>query len=171
MKRLLAILYEACGWLAGLAMAAMLTMIVLNIAGGQFGFFIRGLDSYAGYLMASSIFLALPYTLKAGEHIRVTLLLDRFGLRAKRGLEIACHVIACVFSGLLALACIRLVWLSWQFEELSQSQDATPLWIPQAPFAFGAVMLFVAFVEELVDELRGVRQAPSASPDGPARVE
>lgn len=171
MKRLLAVLYEACGWLAGLSMAAMLVMIVLNIAGGQFGFFIRGLDAYAGYLMASSIFLALPYTLRAGEHIRVTLLLDRLGLGARHGLEITCHVVACVFSGLLALACLRLVWLSWQFHELSQSQDASPLWIPQLPFAFGATMLFVAFLEDLIDELRGVRKAPAASPDGPAHVE
>jgi TRAP-type C4-dicarboxylate transport system permease small subunit len=169
-KRVLAVLYEACGWLAGLSLAAMLVMIVLNVAGGQFGFFIRGLDAYAGYLMASSIFLALPYTLKAGEHIRVTLLLERLGVRARRGFEIACLVLACLFSGLLALACLRLVWLSWQFHEISQSMDAMPLWIPQAPFAFGAVMLFVAFAEDLIDELRGVRRAPAAS-DGPAHVE
>jgi TRAP-type C4-dicarboxylate transport system permease small subunit len=91
-------------------------------------------------------------------------------VKVRRQFEIACLAVACVFSGLLALACLRLVWISWQFHEISQATDATPLWIPQAPFAFGAVMLFVAFVEDLIDELRGVRRAPTAT-DGPSHVE
>jgi hypothetical protein len=38
---------------------------------------VPGADSYAGYRMAASGFLALAHTFKGGEHIRVTLVLER----------------------------------------------------------------------------------------------
>ena len=34
-----------------------------------------------------------------------------------------------------------------------------PIWIPQSGLALGAVLLFVAFVDELVRVLRGARPA------------
>jgi ABC-type antimicrobial peptide transport system permease subunit len=36
--------------------------------------------------------------------------------------------------------------------------DATPLWLPQLTMAFGAVVLAIAFVDELVLEWRGTRR-------------
>jgi hypothetical protein len=37
---------------------------------------VPGTDAYAGYFMAASGFLALAHTLKHGEHIRVTLVIN-----------------------------------------------------------------------------------------------
>ena len=170
MRRALRALYTACGALAGAALVLMLAMIALNIAGGQFGFFVRGLDALAGYLMAAAIFLALPYTFKAGEHIRVTLLIQRLAPRARRAVEIGSLLVGIALAALLAWASIRLAWLSWVFDDISQSTDRMPLWIPQAPFAFGALMLAVAFLEDLVDEVLGRRVPPTAS-DEPSHVE
>ena len=51
--------------------------MVLGIASRLLGFYVRGTDDYAGYSMAASAFLALGYTFKHGEHIRVSLLLER----------------------------------------------------------------------------------------------
>ena len=50
-------------------------------SGACSSFNLRGTDAYAGYCMAAAAFLALAHTLKRGEHIRVTLFLDRFGPR------------------------------------------------------------------------------------------
>jgi TRAP-type C4-dicarboxylate transport system permease small subunit len=170
MRALLRFLYGLASALAGLCLVLMLVMIVLNIAGGVFGFFIRGLDAYAGYLMAGGIFLALAHTFKSGEHIRVTLIVERLTGAPHRLLELACLALGVALTGLLAWACVRLAWLSWVFNDVSQSTDRAPLWIPQAFFAFGAVMLFVAFAEDLVDELLGRRVAPKKT-DEPAHVE
>ena len=38
------------------------------------------------------------------------------------------------------------------------SNDATPLWVPQLAMALGTLVLFIAFVDEWVLELRGQRQ-------------
>ena len=111
--------------------------------------------------MAAAGFLALAHTLKRGEHIRVTLLLSRVGLRAHRGLEIWSHGVAVLLSGLLAFYACRLAWQSRAFNDISTGNDATPLWIPQLAMAAGMVVLFIAFVDEFVCELRGrARTAP-----------
>jgi hypothetical protein len=44
---------------------------------------------------------------------------------------------------------------------VSTSSDATPLWIPQLSMAVGALVLLVAFADELVLEWRGLRQGPA----------
>ncbi len=62
-----------------------------------------------------------------------------------------------LLAGLFAWFSLRLVWQSHQFNDMSTGNDATPLWIPQIAMAVGTVLLFVAFVDEWVQELRGLR--------------
>jgi TRAP-type C4-dicarboxylate transport system permease small subunit len=63
-----------------------------------------------------------------------------------------------VLAGALAFYGVRLAVQSWQFSDISTGNDATPLWIPQIAMAVGAVVLFIAFVDELVGEWRGTRR-------------
>jgi hypothetical protein len=49
------------------------------------------------------------------------------------------------------------VWQSHVFNDISTGNDATRLWIPQLSMAAGTVILLIAFVDELVLELRGRR--------------
>jgi TRAP-type C4-dicarboxylate transport system permease small subunit len=171
LRTVLDTLYRGCALLAGLFMVALLVSVCLQIAGGLFGFYLRGTDAMAGYFMAASIFLALPYTLKAGDHIRVTLVLQRLDGPARRGMEVFCLVAAVLLSGFFAWYSVRQCWLSYLFKEMSQSDDRAPLWVPQIGMAVGTVMLFVAFLEALIDELLGRTPAATLQSDEPARVE
>ena len=66
---------------------------------------------------------------------------------------------AAVFlSGLFAWYAVRLAWNSHAFNDVSTSNDATPLWIPQLTMAVGCVILFIAFLDEWWLELRGLRE-------------
>jgi TRAP-type C4-dicarboxylate transport system permease small subunit len=56
----------------------------------------------------------------------------------------------------------RLSWQSYTFHDISTGNDATPLWIPQLSMAIGTLILFIAFVDELVLQLRGQRLQPSS---------
>ena len=60
---------------------------------------------------------------------------------------------------LLAYYSIRLSWQSYTFHDISTSNDATPLWIPQIPMALGTVVLAIAFIDELILEILGKRVA------------
>jgi len=156
-RRALDALYDGAAWLAALAMVGLLLMVLLSIVSRQAGFHVPGTDAYAGYLMAAAGFLALAHTLKKGEHIRVTLLLGKLQGQARRAMELWALAAASFLAGLFAFYSARLVWQSHLFHDISTSNDATPLWIPQLAMAAGTLILAIAFVDELVMALRGQR--------------
>ncbi len=162
MRRWLDGLYDGAAWLAALCLVGLLAMVLLSIVSRQLHFHVPGTDAYAGYLMAASGFLAMAHTLKKGEHIRVTLLLSALKGRAHKAMELWALAAATALAGLSAFYSARLVWQSRLFNDISTSNDATPLWIPQLSMAIGAAILCIAFVDELVLELRGRRMAVSS---------
>ncbi len=163
MRKLLNGLYDGAAALAAVCMVGLLIMVLLSVLGREFNFHVRGTDAYAGYLMAGAGFLALAHTLKRGEHIRVTLLLAKLTGPAKRSMEIWSLFAASALAGLFAWYSIKLVVNSWQFHDISTSNDATPLWIPQVSMAVGAVVLLIAFVDDLILEWRGERIVHASS--------
>lgn len=157
MRRLLDLLYDASAWLAAAAMVGVLAMVLLSIISRQLDFHVPGTDAYAGYAMAAAGFLALAHTLKRNEHIRVTLILGRLHGRARRALELWALSAAVLLAALFAFYSARLALVSWQLNDVSTSNDATPLWIPQLAMAVGTVVLLIAFIDEWVQQLRGRR--------------
>ena len=157
MRKLLDGLYNSAAALAALFMVGLLAMVLLSIVSRQLHFHVPGTDAYAGYLMAASGFLALAHTLKRGEHIRVTLLIDALKGQAKKAMEIWALAVATLLALLFAAYSCKLAWQSRAFNDISTGSDATPLWIPQLAMAFGAVILLIAFIDELVLEIQGRR--------------
>lgn len=159
MRRLLDALYDGAAWLAAVMMVGTLAAVLASMLDRFVTLPIKGLDMYAGYFMAGAGFLSLAHTLKRGEHIRVTLLLNSVGVRARRGLELWSLSMAVLLSGALAYYSVRLSWQSWDFHDVSTGNDATPLWIPQLSMALGTLVFFIAFVDEWWLEVRGRRVA------------
>ena len=157
MRKALNALYDGAAWLAALFMVGLLVMVLLSVVSRLLHFHVPGTDAYAGYLMAGAGFLALAHTLKRGEHIRVTLLLAALTGKAKRGMEIWALSAAVALAALSAFYSCRLAWQSHVFNDISTGNDATRLWIPQLSMAVGTVILCIAFIDELVLELRGRR--------------
>jgi TRAP-type C4-dicarboxylate transport system permease small subunit len=153
-------LYDATAALGAVAMVLLLAMVVLSIVSRQVGFNVPGIDAYAGYMMAAAGFLAMAHTLKKGEHIRVTLLVGSLRGAARRGAEVWALFAASLLAVLMAVYSCKLAWQSHAFHDISTSNDATPLWLPQLAMAIGSVVLAIAFVDELVLEIRGRRAVP-----------
>jgi len=147
LRRTLDGFYAALMALSALAMVACFAAVMLGIADRQFGFGLRGLDAYSGYAIAAALFLAMPGTLQRGEHIRVTLLLQRLPARLRAVLEWWCLGAGAALTLALAVYAVRLVWVSFETHDISQGSDATPLWLPQVGMALGCVGLAVAFVD------------------------
>ncbi len=162
MRKVLDALYDGAAALAAVFLFGLLIMVLLSIGGRQLDFYVPGTDAYAGYLMAASGFLALAHTLKRGEHIRVTLVLAALSGRWKKALELWALAFAAVLSCLFAFYCCRLSWQSHAFNDISTGSDATPLWIPQIAMGLGAVIMAIAFIDELVLEILGQRTFQSS---------
>lgn len=159
MRKWLDGLYELSAWVAGLLMIVILVMVVLNIVARWLHFEAPGADAYAGYATAGAGFMALASTLKHGEHIRVSLLIGKVQGRARRVWEVLVLTAAALLAGFLAFYSVHLAWQSWEIHDVSVAIDATPLWIPQLLMAAGTIVFFIAFCDELVLELLGMRAA------------
>ena len=150
MRAFLDSLYRLSGGLAAVGMVATLVRVTSGVVTRPLGIYLPGTDDYAGYAMAACGFLALAYTFKHGEHIRVGLVLERVGPRMRAALEWFSLASGTAVAAALAFYSVRLVLQSHEFEEISQGVDATPLWIPQLTMAFGSIVLLVALVDDLV---------------------
>lgn len=116
---------------------------------------IDGLDAYAGYAIAAALFFALPGTLQNGDHIRVTLVLDRLPVRWRAGFEWFCLASALALTVYIACYAMRSVWISYVTHDISPAADASPLWIPQISMAMGCIGFALAFAHALILRFRG----------------
>ncbi len=158
MRRTLDFTYDAAAVLAALFLMGTLAMVLLGIVGRLLDFHVPGTDAYAGYCMAGAGFLALAHTLKRGEHIRVTLILERLTGGAHRALALWAFAAGALLALLFAYYSVRLAWQSFDFHDISTANDATPLWIPQLTMAAGTVIFAVALLDELFLEIAGKRK-------------
>lgn len=149
MANLLNQFYRLLMTLSCLAMVSAFVAIILGVAAREFQWDFQGLDAYAGYAIAATLFLALPGTLKHGDHIRVTLVMQRLSPRAQNALEYWCLAAASALAVYLAWFACRLVWVSYVTHDVSPSADASPLWIPQLAMALGCIGFATSFCHAL----------------------
>ena len=147
-------LYRVCGAIAGICLLALLAVIIMQMVARWLGFAFPGSTDYAGYLMAAASFFALGYALGHGAHIRVNLLLSRLG-RFRRIGETWCLLIGSALAVYFAWFAVKANYLSWRLGDISQGQDATPLWLPQLAMSAGTVVLAIALIDHLLRALRG----------------
>ena len=110
---------------------------------------ILSLNEIGGYLLAAASFLALGGTLKAGAHIRVTLVLAALSERGRRYVELWAFGFAAATAGYMTGHLINFAWVSFRFHEVSPGVIRVPLVYPQAAMALGALILTVALMDEL----------------------
>ncbi len=144
--------------LMGLSCVAMLAAfgtVMLGVLAREAKWDIAGLDAYAGYAIAAALFLALPGTLQHGDHIRVTLLLDRVSPKMRGILEWWSLGAGFALTAYVAWYAMRLVWVSYSTHDVSPAADASPLWIPQLAMALGCVGFALSFAHALALRWRG----------------
>lgn len=148
-------LYRFAGYLAGLFLIVIFLLMMSLSLGREFGINIPAGDDFAAWSMAAMAFLGLASTFKAGELIRVGLILERWPTRVRRIVETACLSIGVAVIGYFAWYAVQMTYDSWRFNDIAQGVLAIPLWIPQLGYSSGLVILAIAFADELVHVLTG----------------
>ena len=146
-------LYLVSGIIAALCLVSILGLIVLQMVARWTGEVVPGAPDYAGYCMAGASFFAFAHALNRGAHIRVSIVLNFVGPTLKRVLETWCFGIATALGWYFAYYAGRAVYFSWKFGDISQGQDATPLWIPQMAMVIGVIVFAIAITDHLVHVL------------------
>ena len=162
MRRLLDNLYASALWASALCLAAIALLVGAQLAGRlldgalalvhlpRTDFVILSLAEISGYLLAAASFLALAGTLKAGAHIRVTMVLGFMSERMRRFAEVWAFGFSAAAAGYMTWQFANFAYVSLRFHEVSTGVVRVPLAYPQAVMAFGAGILTVALIDELI---------------------
>jgi TRAP-type C4-dicarboxylate transport system permease small subunit len=110
---------------------------------------------YSSYLMAAAFTFGAAMTLRAGGHIRVTLVLARVTPAGRRWMETVLAAVGVAFTGFLAVAMINFTWRSYSAGQVSISSES-PLWVPQALVTFGICLLVLQFVARFFQAVLGL---------------
>jgi TRAP-type C4-dicarboxylate transport system permease small subunit len=163
LRRFLDRLYAASGALAAVCLASIAAVMLAQAGMREFGFLLRGADDIVAWLCAACAFLALGHTFRRGELVRIGLVADRLPPRVRRPVALGALGVSLAFVGYMLYAVARFVYESWKFNEVAQGLIAIPIWIPQMSFVMGALILFVAMVDEFVVLARGGKPAYEAA--------
>tara|TARA_B100000674_G_scaffold231260_1_gene190300 strand:- start:1993 stop:2481 length:489 start_codon:yes stop_codon:yes gene_type:complete len=143
-------LYRFSGYIAAIFLILVAVFILIGISSRIFGFYIRGLAEYSGYCMASASFFALAYTFVEGGHIRITLFLEKLSGLKRRIVEVWCLSVGTFFSGYLAFYFVKMLIISYKFQERSEGADEILIWIPQTSVALGSAIFFISVLHQLI---------------------
>ena len=155
MRRFLDRLYLASAALGATFIFLIMLLMIGQSVAREFGVRTGAINDIVAWLCAAASFFAMAHAFKHGDFVRVTLLLDSLPARPRRALEITSLTLATVAVAYLAYWANRFTYDSWVFEEKAQGLLPIPIWIPQASFALGSILLLVAVLDELVLVLRG----------------
>ena len=167
MRRALDLVYAAALAASAAALVAIAALVFLQIGGrildrsllalgrDAIGFQVPSLAEIGGFLFVGAAFLALPATLRAAGHVRVTMLAQALPPRASRAVTVV------VLAAALALA-VFAAWHSgvqavdsWAFNSVSFGMVRIPLWIPQGVMTLGLGLFALALADDLVTALAG----------------
>jgi TRAP-type C4-dicarboxylate transport system permease small subunit len=150
MRQALDSLYRLSGLLSAFFLLMIAVLVTAQIVGRMFDVLIPSADDFARLSMAASSFLGLAWALRRGAHIRVALLLEKFSPSRRRAAELVCLALGTALTGYFAFYAIDMVIDGILFPEFTIGLIPIPKWIPQIAMATGAVVLFIAFLDDLV---------------------
>jgi TRAP-type mannitol/chloroaromatic compound transport system permease small subunit len=170
-------LYAIALWLSALCLLVIAVLVGLQLVGRMLdsalsllgvpvlGWQILSLAEIAGYLLAAASFLALAPTLKAGAHIRVTMLLSALGEARRRYIELAAFAFSVAACSYMTWHLAHFAWVSFKFDEVSTGVIRVPLAYPQMMMAIGALILTIALIDETLIIVRAGRPTFRAAED------
>lgn len=173
MRRMLDAIYLAAGVAGALAILAIFLLVGFQVAARiadwsmrllglqPFGTAIPSIAEICGFLLAAGSFLALPYTLMRGGHIRIGLVSDRLPAAARRYVETIVGLAATVLSGYAAIAMGRLAFKSFSFGDVSYGILPIPLALPQSLMCVGLVIMTIALIDVTVARFLSGRPLPA----------
>lgn len=130
--------------LSALALILMEALILVEIVGRKlFNWSTMMVDEYSAYFFCA-IFLGLGYTLIAGRHIRVSVLISRLSPANLRKVNIFCFFTGTSIMAYATYTLGLLCWKNFDAGAIAMTPIATPLFIPQTVMFIGALVFTIA---------------------------
>lgn len=167
MRKALDALYGAALFGACLSMVAIAVLVLIQVIGriidriadifgmARIGLAVPSIAEIGGFLFICAAFLALPATLRAAGHVRVTIALRFAGEKSGRVLTAFVLIVALGLAAFASWTVGMQTYESFVRGSLSYGIVPIPLFIPQLVMTAGLVIFTVAILDELVMLLSG----------------
>lgn len=141
---------DASGLLAGLAFAAISVLVTVDVVIRNFGIGnLPWLLEVAEYTLYIATFIAAPWVLRQGAHVRVDLLLNIVGARAARSLECLVDALGIAISLVLFWYGMAAFLDSYRLGSLIFKQLVIPEWWLLVFIPFTTALLAIEFAIRL----------------------
>ena len=155
MRKFLDRLYIAGGALGAFFIALIAVLMIGHSILREFRVNTGAVNDVVAWFCAAAAFFAMAHAFKHGDFVRVTLVLEKVGVKTRRVMELTSLCIGTVAVAYLAWSACLFTYESWEFNDISQGLLPMPMWIPQLSFALGSILLLIAVVDELIIVIRG----------------
>ena len=161
MRIILDRLYQAGLTLAALSFAAIAGLVLYQIVGRLIdrvaravgfpppGLTVPSLAEIGAFLFVGAVFLGLAGTLRAGGHVRVTLMIRVLPPTAGRALGLAVSAAAAALAAFATWSSAAQTLDSWRFDSVSYGMVKVPLWLPQGVMTLGLALFCLALLDAL----------------------
>lgn len=129
-----------------------LSQIILRL----FNLYIPSANEICGYLLASSFFLALGYSIEKNKHIRVSLIFEFNHPKLSHLAQLSCYSIATLIALFICYACFRLAYDSYLHSEVSSGELAILEWPIQAVIFYGCVIATLTTIKKAKEVIHGL---------------
>jgi TRAP-type C4-dicarboxylate transport system permease small subunit len=150
------------GWIGGFCLLALTGLMLAEIGTRFLSNFLPFFPAsilvaweYSSYLMAAAFTFGAAMTLRAGGHIRVSLLLANAPAPLRRLLEIACAGVGFAFMAFLTWSMGKFALAAFTRGQVSTTSE-TPLWFPEAIVTFGMLLLTLQFLARAIQAVLGL---------------
>jgi TRAP-type C4-dicarboxylate transport system permease small subunit len=152
-------LSDAAGYLAALSIIGMTALVAANtlframpgVASFTFA------EEYTGYLFIAIAFLGLADTFRHGDHVRVTMVLNRFSAHRRAQIEVIMAIVAILVILVIAWFGAQFFWDGIVTGETAQTVVQTPLWIPRFLIPLGSGIFIIVLISYLRANLGPMR--------------
>jgi len=98
-------------------------------------------EEYSGYLQAGIAFLGCAYALKAGVHVRTTLIHSRLPRLARKWVKYLGVILAAIWTIVIFWGGVLLFGDYWNLQTTANTVSQTLLWIPFTLLVIGSIIM------------------------------
>lgn len=138
---------------AGVAVAVLALLILIDIVGRSFGYSLQGTDELGGYVLAMCGSLGLSWALINRGHPRIELGFRFFPPMLRNILHVAAQATLFAFALFMTVHAVSELRTTLKFGAITNTPLQTPLWLPQSLWVFG---LGLFTVTALASTLHGI---------------
>lgn len=143
-------------YLSNFTMLLLMGIMVAGVVARLMGMPIDGVTNLSESLLVIAIYLGIPYTQQAGQHVSLEFLLMRLGEENRRRLTTVGLLVPLVICAVIAVSTWDYALEAWRVREKMDGAPFYPIYPPKIAVAVGLSLLWLQLLADFAGGLIGL---------------